>query len=118
MRLAIGQTARNRGADSGRFRGVETVHVETHVQPFAMGEALECLPRHNRQPALVDLAHREGLDVEFADEVARAGIDVAEAEKDDVSRVELRFWSAYRRHLSGSAAEKRSQRHAVEIAAG
>ena len=84
VRLAIREAAAYRRADARRVLGIDDVHVEAHVHEARPGGVGERLPHAGLDPDAVDLAHREHLRVEPAEQLALARVERADTDESEM----------------------------------
>src|SRR5918911_811318 len=96
---------------------IDRVHVEADVNEARPGDVLERLAHRPLDAEAVDVAHREDLGVEAAEELALARVERPYADERDALRVDRRERPAVPREAVPGQAERCGERHAVDVAA-
>ena len=117
MSLPVGETAPDRRAHTGRDVGVDDVHVDRDVHERRARDPLQCLADDGLDAPPVELAH--GVDADAAlPHVGTLGlVERADTDEDDVRGVERRQRPGVAGEGLRVPAERRAQRHAVDVAA-
>ena len=88
MRLAVREAAAHRRAHSRCVVGVDDVQVEREVEERGAGRVRDGLPHAGLDPDPIDLAHREDLRVERAQELPLPVVERADADERELPRLD------------------------------
>ena len=119
MCFAVSHAAAHRCAHSRSVGRVHEIHVQAYGRAVGIvGHETQRLTHHVAHAALIDIAHGKNVDAGLLDQAALFRIQIAHANKRDVTRLGLRLVTEQFDQLRRAVADDRRERHAVNVARG